>query len=214
MKALFLFIVAFGFQAEASFKNGYRSQHDIIISIYQKFHGLTTGNCQSLTTQFDREDRPILGDQNLQTGEPASNEPGTAFVSWMNQCISRYLDTIYFDSESSKDQKNIRIWNENLIPDLFAPFLAKIDAISVNDRVSVVRGSSLMHDTKDRERLVAYLVEWALGSDEEILSYGRMNDIDVFRADLVKLLGNEILLSSAAKKILPILFKRDEFLLY
>ena len=212
--------------ASATFRDGYMSPQDLLNSINLKFERTLVGySCNMLHDQ----DRSALGDLNLQTGEPLSDTPGTAFISYWDQCIDSYISLITSSSTTSSPdpdmqagfEYNAKIVDTKLIPSLYAPVLPVIDQAvlsGVKTRGAAMYFVPFPTDPVVQKQLVAHWVRWVLGSDEEILSYGRMQNVDKFRNDLFTYLtrnpSSRSTLLQASKKVLKILFKRDEFLLY
>ncbi len=211
MKSGFLCLIIFLLtttSAHGGFRDGYKSPRDLLLSLHMKFEQLRpghAGDCVNLT----RRSRPTLGDQNLLTGDSAVDVPGAAFLNYWNSCIESYLNEMQMPTVPTHEQTESR---QRLIRLIFEPLLAESP-----DLESHWTSHLFPSDPALQEKLVRHWVWWALGSDAEIQSYGRMRNPEGFRQDLLKYLrrkGSPRSLSEVSREAILILLKRDEFLLY
>lgn len=199
--------------AQAGFKDGYLSPQDMYITLDKKFDGLVVDStsCRVLMNP----NRSGLGDSSPFTGEVAVSLPDTAFLSWYQGCLDSYFNYLQYHVAGTQNSKATAIWKK-MIPSL----ASKIDEAVASGKppqefVQTFATSGLSPETQ--KQIVRELTEWALGTDEEILSYGLISDMDQFRDDLLKHVTAELGTTSLgifSKSILQILLKRDEFLLY
>jgi hypothetical protein len=205
---LFITVQASSLTAHAAFEEGYFSPQDIIWNLYQKFDGIKLESCQSLPNDL----RSALGDSSALNGEVAVSTPNPAFLTWYTKCIADYLSMVNF---------NTRPESEGVFKKLYKAYSSQTEEIRkynptlpLTTFAYLLKFSSLTE--KDKKAHVADLVEWALGTDDEILSYGFITDVNQFRADLLDFLAKQP--NQEAKSItelaVKILLTRDEFLLY
>ena len=217
-----------------SFHQGYMSPQDLMMSLTQKFEQLPSGN----SSVFENE-LQSMGDINLQTGDPVAEVPGTSFISLWDGKVAAYIQSLFYgnrqvfyganyQADPEISNRAEKIDDEILIPQVFAPIMSTIDGTiaaskSVNPQSTITRTEVISQvgfpvDPVLQKQLVSNWVQWVLGSDEEILSYGRMQNVDQYRADLLKYLTRPSIgqrnLQAVTTEALKILFKRDEFLLY
>lgn len=199
---LFFFVLITHSFAQAAFQEGYKNPHDLLYSIKLKFDGLPENRiCGSLRS----DDRATLGDMNLLTGESASSTPGVAFIAFIDSCVQSYTQSLDDNNKSSE-------WLKTVFPTL-------LGAKSDSDIQAYLYSYSWIQNNAETDQIIKDLVFWFLGTDDEILSYGRMQDPNIFREDIKKFLLNKYpyrgtFFSSGINEIAKILVKRDEFLLY
>lgn len=211
----------FSLQSPAAFQEGYMSPQDIQRALNKKFFGILIFDKCALIKD---EDRSLLGDINSASGDIANTAPGSSFLSWYNDCIATYNSTA-FKGQWSSDQPKAKISNEKkvsdqLIPQIVGSALPALDVVANypgwtrHMALQSVQFKSL--SKSQQEDIIARSVRWILGSDEEILAYKRIQDVNTFRAELLafalKLPDSNMAATLSA--VFGTLLLRDEFLLY
>lgn len=204
------------FEVQASFRGGYRSPQDLVISIHHVFAGLRSARCGDMLSP---DDRSSLGDNNLQTGEPIVDLPGTPLIRWIDNCVAAMMTELATPPEQQSSRENAAIIERDFVPHLFAPALSRMSALRAEQSswAEVLTRRTFSELTAgDRDQVVAHWIELTLGTPDEIEAFGRMRDPAKFHRDLTDYLSragaspfNEIM-----KRAFSILLKRDEFLLY
>lgn len=221
MKFLMFLIVALTIhsisapRAQAAFEEGYLSPQDILLSLNKKFDTLAIDayECQVIGS----EHRKALGDINPLTGEVSVALPDTSFLTWYSNCLTSYTNFISLTySESQNKQKAVI---SNLLSKIFRPLENRIAQKGGPDgKIEEVLKQIYFYELSPEEKAayVDNIVAWALGNDEEILSYGLIQDMDAFRDDILAY-ANKMEYRSVmdiGTTLIKILLKRDEFLLY
>ncbi|KYG66862.1 hypothetical protein AZI86_07455 [Bdellovibrio bacteriovorus] len=207
---LFITVQASSLTAHAAFEEGYFSPQDIIWNLYQKFDAIKLDSCQSLPNDL----RSALGDSSALNGEVAVSTPNPAFLTWYTKCISDYLSMVNFNTRPQSEEVFKKLYKAYLNSKQTEVIRKYNPDLPLTSFSYILKFSSLTEN--DQKAHVADLVEWALGTDEEILSYGFITDVNQFRADLLGFLLKQS--NQDAKNItelaITILLTRDEFLLY
>lgn len=199
--------MAMSLHSEASFRGGYKSPQDLLISLEEKFGGISGSNCDSLSDT----DRAAMGDQNMQTGEPFADEPGAAFVTVWSTCLNNYSYNLFYSTDTSPELLAKRT---QIVREMMAPLLAGVADEQVLKAMTTVM---IPTSEAEREAYIAYLMRWVLGTDEEIQAYGRMTDPKQYRQDLLRHVfppGVPAYAMEGTRQAVMILLKRDEFLMY
>lgn len=193
---------AFALPVHAAFDEGYISAQDLMVSLHEKFGRVKTSTCQVV----DDSQRSSLGDPNPITGSVSVTSLNPVFLTWYNSCLSEYLMMLHGSMRTDSRAKEVtdEIYKA-LLPILSGPLANNIYTLSF---------THLGEDMKKAH--IENLVRWALGSDEEIASYGYVTNVEEFRKDLLTYATQtpDISVFNATSMVLKLLLTRDEFLLY
>jgi hypothetical protein len=207
--------------AHAGFEQGYLSPQDIIRALYNKFDKIMIskyeGSCQYMPSSGRGGNRNALGDINPASGEVAVSLPDSSFLSWYNPCLAEYLR--YASGAYTLSEKDETAKIDGLTLKFYRPLVEKIKSTTCAECTIRERARSITFNVfsdEEKKLYIANLVEWALGSDEEIMSYGLITDMHGFRADLLTFANKfgSSSLSDVNVQLTSILLKRDEFLQY
>lgn len=80
----------------------YLSPPDLIVRFRQVFPGAEWGDLQRRCFMLTPQNRPLLGDNQLVTGEPALQDPAFGFVIWSMRCLTDMAKAT-FDPASARE---------------------------------------------------------------------------------------------------------------
>ncbi len=158
-------------------------------------------NSYSLCFESSSSAAAQFGFNSAATGTPMMQSPNSATIQAVKNCLNQIIDSVSTHPQG--------FYIKKIFPDLIFQKLA-------TPGYSYILQQNTMNRFTDDEikLLISNLVEQFLGTDDVILSYRLINNVDVYRDHLFSTIDKNKNLKETILKLINTLVLRDEFLMY
>ena len=211
LKLFLLTIVLLPLNSLASFQDGFLSTPDVIKNVYFKFKKIsltdgTLGHCQVVSSSEEGS----MGYHSPVNGDVSSRQPGVPFLNWHRACVNMYLDKMTYPDVSGQ-QKKI----DQLTEEIYFVLWDKINlsnGAKLNENLLRLQIGTLSENLLQDH--VNHVIEWCLGSDDEIIYYGKIYNMAAFKQGLAQEMRHFQTVENGTRNLIVKLLARDEFLMY